>query len=76
MRANRVACPFFDKAVVAFVGSVDVEDTVVNDAAVIDEAASNAMTMSSEIEAPEREDIARVARRQSYTADNLRIGPG
>ena len=44
------------------VGSVDVEDTVVKDAAVAEEAASSAMAMSSdtEAEAPERDDIAQV----------------
>ena len=44
---------------VALGGSVDVEDKVVNDAAVAEEAASNAMAMPSEMEASEREDIAR-----------------
>ena len=50
----------FESVVVA--GSVDVEDTVVSDAAVAVEAASSAMAMSSdtEAEAPERDDIAQV----------------
>ena len=69
-------CVFDNVVVVALVGSVDVEDTVVKDAAVTEDAASSAIAMSSEIEAPEREDIARVARKAKLTADNLRIGPG
>ena len=50
----------FDNVVLAPVGSVEVDDTVVNEAAVADEAASNAMAMPSETEASvEREDMAR-----------------
>ena len=52
-------CAFESVVEVALAGSVDVEDTVVSDAAVADEAASNAMAMPSEMEASEREDMAR-----------------
>ena len=44
---------------VVVVGSVDVDDTVVKDACVAEEAASSAMMMSSETEAPEFDDMAR-----------------
>ena len=50
----------FDNVVVALVGSVEVEDNVVSDAAVADEAASRAIAMPSKTEASEREeDMAR-----------------